>query len=493
MKRELGFWSGQADVAPIALFRVIYGVLAVNWFWQLLPNLAQFFSDEGMLPRASQVTFFGAQFTLLNAAGATWQVGIFWALALVAAVALAIGFHTRTAAVATFIALASFSLRNPLMGDGSDQVFRVSAFWLAFTAAGDRWSVDAWLRAQRGDPPSGLGWALPIRLLELQFAWIYLATGLEKMGGGLWRDGLAVYYSLQLEHTFARPWDAPVARLVDLTRVATNLTLVTELAFLPLAFAPYLRRLGRLVAVLMASGLHLSIALFMNVGNFPLVMLAGLILFLPASWVRAVAARLRLPAAFAPRLRVPAGLRMGLGPPAGARPNIVGAWSRLLPGLASIALAVLALAVFSTSLPGYIAVPRPAPVDDVLRYANLMQKWNMFAPNPVTADGWMRIPAVLADGTQLDLATGGPPSDAPLFADPLYSRWTKVTEWIASPDGVPYRQEYSRMYCRLRNLHLQPGQSPILSFDLVYYERQIPPPGGDQVPVRSILLNSHHC
>ncbi|HEY8758358.1 MAG TPA: hypothetical protein VIN74_07660 [Candidatus Limnocylindria bacterium] len=94
---------------------------------------------------------------------------------------------------------------------------------------------------------------------------------------------------------------------------------------------------------------------------------------------------------------------------------------------------------------------------------------------------------------ELDLATGGPPSDAPLFADPLYSRWTKVTEWIASPGGVPYRQEYSRMYCRLRNLHLEPGQSPIVSFGLIYYERQIPPPGGAPTPIRVITLNSHRC
>ncbi|HEX6061641.1 MAG TPA: HTTM domain-containing protein [Candidatus Limnocylindria bacterium] len=491
LKHELAFWNGQADVAPVALFRIVFGLLTVNWFWQLLPNLTPFFTDQGMLPRGSQVEFFGASFTLLNAAGETWQVVVFWVAALLAAAALAVGFHTRTASFVTFVALASFSLRNPLMGDGSDQVFRMSAFWLGFTAAGDRWSVDSWLRTQRGDPPSGLGWALPLRLLELQFAWIYLATGLEKMGGGLWRDGLAVFYSLQLEHTFARTWDAPVAGLVDLTRVATNLTLITELAFLPLAFIPYLRRLGRLVAVLMAAGLHLSIALFMNVGNFPFVMLAGLILFLPASWVRAIVARLRLPTAIAARLRVPAAIGMGLdsSTPSG-RPSVVRPWPGPWPG---VALALLALTVFSTSLPAYIAVPRPAPVDEVLRYADLMQKWNMFAPNPVTADGWMHVPAVLADGTQIDLATGGPPSDAPLFADPLYSRWTKVTEWIASPDGVPYRQEYSRMYCRLRNLHLQPGQSPIVTFELIYYERQVPPPGGAPTPIRVITLNSHRC
>jgi hypothetical protein len=474
VKRELAFWGGQADVAPVALFRIVYGLLTVNWFWQLLPNLTPFFADEGMLPRASQVTLFGAQFTLLNAAGQTWQVAVFWAASLVAAAALAIGFHTRTASFVTFIALASFSLRNPMIGDASDQVFRASAFWLGFTAAGDRWSVDAWLRTRRGDPATGLAWALPIRILELQFAWIYLATGLEKMGGGLWRDGLAVYYSLQLEHTFARSWAAPLARMVELMRVATEATLAVELAFLPLTFLPYIRRIGRLLAVAAAAGLHLSILVFMNVGNFPLVMLAGLIPFIPPSWVHAIAARLRLP----DRGEATAAIARDPG------------WVRDVGG---VALAFLAIMVFSTSLPAYAAVSRPAPVDQALLYADLVQKWNMFAPDPATADGWLRIPAVLEDGTQLDLATGGPPSDEPLYADPLYTRWTKVTEWIAASTGVDYRQEYSRMYCRMRNLHLQPGQSPIVSFDLVYYERQIPPPGGAPTPVRVITLNSHHC
>lgn len=474
MKRELAFWNGQADVAPVALFRIVFGVLTVNWFWQLLPNLTAFFSDEGMLPRASQITFFGAQFTLLNAAGETWQVAIFWAGALIAAGCLAMGFHTRTAAIATFIALASFSLRDPLIGDASDQVFRVSAFWLCFTASGDRYSIDALLRTRRGDRPTGFGWALPIRLLELQFAWIYLATGLEKMGGGLWRDGLAVFYSLQLEHTFARPWAQPFARTVELTRIANQLTLVVELAFLPLAFLPYIRRLGRIVAAVAAGGLQLSILLFMNVGNFPFVMLAGIIPFLPSVWVHHVAAQLRLPAR--ERRAVSAGTTPG--------------WARSLGGGA---LVVLAITIFSTSLPAYAAVQRPAPIDRVLLYADLTQKWNMFAPDPATADGWIRIPAILSDGTMVDLATGDPPSDEPRYADPFYSRWTKVTEWIASAGGVPYRQEYSRMYCRMRNFHLAPGQSPIVSFDLVYYERMVPPPGVAQAPLRVITLNSHRC
>lgn len=473
-KRELGFWNGQADVAPVALYRIVYGILAFNWFWQLLPNLGAFYTDEGMFPRTSQIAFFPLHFTLLNVAGDTWQVTLLWLVSLAATVALAIGFHSRTAAFVTFVMMASFSLRNPLVGDASDQVFRASAFWLGFTAAGDRYSVDAWQRTRRGDPPSGEAWALPIRILELQFAWIYLATGLEKMGGGLWRDGLAVYYSLQLEHTFARPWAATIARNLDLTRIATYLTLAVELAFLPLVVIPQVRRAGRVVAVAAAAGLHVSILVFMNVGNFPLVMLAGLILFLPPQWVHAVAARLNL--ADRPTARIGVTAQSG--------------WSRRMGG---ILLVGLALTVFSTSLPAYLPLPRPDAVDRVLRYADLQQKWNMFSPDPATADGWLRVPALLADGTRIDLETGLAPSDDPLYADALYSRWTKVVEWIAAGENAEYRQEFSRMFCRMRNLHLQPRQSPIVSFELIYNERLIPAPGSTPPPIRVIPLSAHRC
>ena len=117
----------------------------------------------------------------------------------------------------------------------------------------------------------------------------------------------------------------------------------------------------------------------------------------------------------------------------------------------------------------------------------------MFAPDPPTADGWLSIPAVLADGTRIDLVTGTTPVDTPLYADPLYSRWTKVAEWIGSAAHTEYRQEHARMYCRLRNLHLQPGQSPIVSFDVIYTELPIPLPGQPRPPARRIILNSHKC
>ena len=65
-----------------------------------------------------------------------------------------------------------------------------------------------------------------------------------------------------------------------------------------------------------------------------------------------------------------------------------------------------------------------------------------------------------------------------------------MAETIIPPE---YRQEHARMYCRLRNLHLQPGQSPIVSFDVIYTELPIPLPGQPRPPARRIILNQHKC
>jgi hypothetical protein len=102
-------------------------------------------------------------------------------------------------------------------------------------------------------------------------------------------------------------------------------------------------------------------------------------------------------------------------------------------------------------------------------------------------------PARLADGTEIDLLTGGRPSDEPRYADPFYSRYAKVFERLLDKANADYRLEYGRMHCRLRNLSLQPGQSPVVTFDLYYMQRLIQPPGkGEPVLVKHHLW-SHTC
>ena len=82
VQRFREFWIGQVDLAPVALFRIVYGIELFNWFWQLFPNLTAFFTDEGIIPRSELVSFFPDRFSLLMAMGSWWEVALFWAACL---------------------------------------------------------------------------------------------------------------------------------------------------------------------------------------------------------------------------------------------------------------------------------------------------------------------------------------------------------------------------------------------------------------------------
>ena len=495
MKRVREFWVGDTDLAPLSLFRILYGAQLFNWIWQLYPHLSAFFTDEGILPRRALLETFADRFSLLTLFGLWWQVAIFWVLALVVAIALTVGWRSRLMSFLAFIVVTSFSFRDPLILDGADLVFRLVPLWMTFSDPGARFSIDALARGHRGQP-TGRGSALPVRILELQVAWIYTATGLEKMSGTLWPRGVAAYYSLQLEHTFGRPWATPIAQNLGLSQLITWGTIVMELAYLPLAMIP--SRLTRLLAVVLAAGLQIGILTMMNVGNFPVIMLSTLVLFLPARWVDEFVARTA--ARFRARVR-PSAVAMADGVARTVadtlpEPMTLPAGARLVRRrVGGALLALVAVLGFFTALPSTLEAARPkGQVLELLRFFAVDQIWDMFSPEPARSDGWLRIPATSADGTTRDLVNGGPADDSDeRYSDPLYSRWTKVTERIASAAYSDYRLEYARAICRRHNLHLRPGDVPISTFDIDYIERLIHPPGEGPPTFRDIHLWSHRC
>ncbi len=496
MKQLRAFWFGEADLAPLSLFRILYGIQLFNWIWQLYPNLTALFTDEGILPRRSLLTTFADRFTLLTPFGEWWQVAVVWALSLVVALLLTIGWRSRLMSFLAFLIVTSFSFRDPLIIDGADIVFRLLPLWMTFSDPGARYSIDALARATRGTP-TGRGFALPLRILEFQVAWIIAATGLEKVTGTLWPQGLATYYSLQLEHTFARSWANPLATNVTLANLTSWGTMAVELSFLPLTML-LPSRITRLIAVVLAAGLLLGIVVLMNVGNFPMIMLSALVLFVPPQWIKewvesvTAMSRTRLqPRVVARADGVAQSAAMSLPAPL-VIPADAREFSRKVGGGALVVVAVLAML---NAVPAPLEAVRPkGQVLELLRFFALDQRWDMFSPEPARADGWMRMPATLTDGTRVDLVTNGPDDDSDeRYSDPLYSRWTKINERIASSSYSDYRLEYARSICRLHNLHLGPGDVPITTFEIHYIERLIHPPGEGPPTFRDIMLWAHRC
>ncbi|WP_107503384.1 HTTM domain-containing protein [Kitasatospora sp. GP30] len=118
-----------------------------------------------------------------------WQDGRWWfegcyALTLLAAVLLLLGWRTRFSSVAFLVGVLSVQNRSVLVGDGGDNLVHLMAIYLAFTRCAEVWSLDARRRA-RGVGPGVSGpalWVLAAGLL----GWAQLAGWISWSAAGGW-------------------------------------------------------------------------------------------------------------------------------------------------------------------------------------------------------------------------------------------------------------------------------------------------------------------
>ncbi len=238
----------------------------------------------------------------------TWMAVIHIGI-LVCMLLFALGLWTPVTGIVTWLGMLSYVNRATTTFFGMDTIMNVLVIYLTManlfarpgTAALSldrllwRWrkarQAGVSLSAVSGDTTSTSA-TFAIRLMQIHFCIIYLASGLSKLLGSAWWNGTAVWY------TVANPEFAPLhlryyhEMLVWLAshRVLWELsmtggvmfTLVLEIGF---PFLVWNRRL-RWLMVIGAVMLHTGIALFMGLTGFSLMMLALLVSFIPPETVR---------------------------------------------------------------------------------------------------------------------------------------------------------------------------------------------------------------
>jgi hypothetical protein len=148
-----------------------------------------------------------------------------------------------------------------------DALLVVTLGILAWSRAGDAWSIDAWLRGQDRPAPSG-EYTWPIRMVWVMMALVFLAAGLSKVryGGVAWVTSANL--SIVLERAAYHVSDAdPLSRAglwlaahPWLSRAVAALTLVIELGFVAALVSPF----ARAVLVPAAVGMLIGIRVLMG-------------------------------------------------------------------------------------------------------------------------------------------------------------------------------------------------------------------------------------
>jgi uncharacterized membrane protein YphA (DoxX/SURF4 family) len=208
---------------------------------------------------------------------------------IVFGVLLMIGWYTRASAIVTLLLWLSLYVSDPFVGSGGDAILRMVLLYLCFTDAGQHWSVDARTRRRKGEVQQVMPtWFtatlhnLAVILIVHQVVMVYVSSSFWKVQSEVWRDGKAVYFPLQTDAY--SPWHDllhPVYASAPIIAGATYSAIFVQM-FFPVLL---LYRPSRFVALILISGMHLGIGVFMGIMYFSLVMIAvDMILVSDESW-----------------------------------------------------------------------------------------------------------------------------------------------------------------------------------------------------------------
>lgn len=445
------WWQSLAlDLRSLALMRIVFGSillidLLIRWRWA-----GALYTDWGCMPRAAvtDLSWNPNYFSLYMSVGNIGWVGLLFLLQGLAYISLIAGYRTRLAGWIAWLLLISLQNRNEMVLDGGDLYFRCLLFWLNFTPWGGRWSLDARTRPTPAETKThwDLGAIGYVWQLSLIYGFCYLLkTGPE------WRIlGSAAHNALMVDFltTPLAPW---LRSHPDLVRLLGFGVLYFEAA---VPFLLWIHPWTRLLAIVGITSLHLGLGLFLHLGVFALVAAT-------CSWGL-----------------IPSFVWDRFGK---ASPPQAGA-TGTLKWPVQILLLYLILRVTQWNLwimKGYSAAPNPAD----LQILRLDQKWNMFAPRPLTEDGYFVFVGETREGKWVDPWIVGdgqvrwqkPQHVASTFPD---ARWRKLLTNLADPVQEawrPYLLEYLSNRWEKRN-----PQQPLRCLRMYFVVEELNPDGTEK-------------
>lgn len=298
------FWFSTVDVAPLAVIRILIGMLLVysHVIWAL--NSEAFFGTTAWLSSDAVAAIQSDGF----AVSALWWfdespmlMAVVHVVAIVNALMLTVGLWSRVAAPMAFLLTASFANRNPAALYGFDQVLGFVTLYLSVNPGHGWLSLDSWRKFRRrrdfdGRNRSATSWLhvressvsanIATRLIQLHLCLIYLVAGLAKLKGTAWWSGVAFWGAIgnQEYQTLDMTW------LVDWPVIVSLLTLSAvawEISYSALVWNRWARPLVLTYGVMV----HAGIALCFGMMTFGLSMIVANVAFVSPIVIRSLIQR----------------------------------------------------------------------------------------------------------------------------------------------------------------------------------------------------------
>ncbi len=582
------------DYRSMALLRIGVGITILFDLAQRLPDLRAFYSDAGILPRVEYLRLWENKWwiSLHMAGGLTAFELVLFIVAAAFAVMLILGYRTRFAMIMTWVFLISLQMRNPVVLQGGDVLFRVVLFWMMFLPLGKVWSLDR-LFSRVAAPTKETYFSAATLAYIVQICLLYVFTGLLKTGD-TWHNGTAVYYALHVDQLIT-PLGAYLREFPQLMSVLTYATWYIESYGVLLFFSPVATGFFRTLGLFLFAALQVGFNSSMRLGLFGMIAIVVTFGLLPSgfwnegyerftTWVSGAGKKglkiyydfecsfcykmshlLKrvlllnhqteiLAAESDPEVEKIMQAKNswvivdaqgnkhtswnGVATVLSYSP-VFGwtSWFAKLPGISHLGEKIYALVSRKRKL---VCTPEPiertptviqtwgiiavevtliflmlytiawnidtidngqpkliSPKMQSLAWTiHLDQKFNMFAPTPLTEDGWYVMPGKLRDGTDVDVFTGKAEVSytKPEWVAYTYKnqRWQKYLMNLWSKDFSEYRLSYGRYLCREWNSK-HSSEKQLVSFEIIFMLENTPGPNEAPLPVVPTTIWTHSC
>jgi hypothetical protein len=261
----------------VSLARIGFGSIVVCLYLVCMTQRALLFGSHGIESQPAYRAFIESAWGLNLFALPLGRVGdeLLYFTGLLVAIFFTVGLLGRPVSIAFALFTWSLVHRCPGLMDGGWRLLCIMLVYFCFTNCNRRFSVDAWLRSKRGDPPPleavTMTHNAAVIICIVQLCIVYVFSAFYKVQGEPWQQGTALFYALSEREFSISPLSAMVASSPHLVALGTYSTLLFQSAF------PWLLLHSRLryVAVIVGTSFHVMIAILMGLQWFSAVMIVS--------------------------------------------------------------------------------------------------------------------------------------------------------------------------------------------------------------------------
>lgn len=289
--------SAQHNLRSFAVLRILFGI---GLLLTVIPSIA----DRSMIwgaasfwvdPEAKRRGYFTFDVLLPKDNAVLFDIVFFAMIALI--LLFTVGYGTRIVTPVMLILIVSLQSNNGFVLNGGDTLYRIALFFLVFANLSQHYSLDAWLRDRRPEPPTTRRRWVPAHISNavhnvalvlccFQIIVVYTVSGVWKLTGEEWPAGTALFYSLRIDAFMTYPlvnemlWQSSL-----LIYLATFVALWSQTLF-PLAL---LWRPSRIFVLIALVFMHSGIGILLGLWPFSLAMIALDMLFIrDKTWVAVI-------------------------------------------------------------------------------------------------------------------------------------------------------------------------------------------------------------